>query len=1112
MTPITISNQYIRPLLVLILLLSGLLLAKAQVGNVLWEDNFDTFNTDIWTPNVGDGCPGLCGWGNAELEYYHGNNVSIEAIPGESGNNALVLEARNESMGSQSFTSGKVDTEGKLSIHYGLIEVRMRVPNLETGLWPAAWLLGTVNQAWPAKGEIDMMEMGHKAEERTRQGYPGVSSNNFVGANAIFQTEDGGYGSIAYDVDYNQPYVPANALSNRFVTYRLYWEPTQMRFAVEDNGTEYDLYTNPLPLDPDGVTAAFTRPFFMLLNLAVGGNFTDAANSGAVTAPIPAKMYIDYVRVSEWNGHGEVAFDYGALSPEAGTFGVYTDDTPTNNELVFGSNAAIYAWGGTVQEGTTPAYEGSNVIAWETTTANSWFGGGVTSLYGKNMSGFVENGSMKFRIKIPANVSFRIGITDNYTNEQYINFPAGVNQYGLVRNGEWGQVEIPLEDFTGLVAFQNLGYLFAITSLDGSLPASTFQFAIDDIYWTDGNGSNVPVTGVSVSPGTASLEPGETQQLTATVTPSGATNPGVSWSTNNATVATVNSSGLVTAQSAGNATITVTTTDGGYTASSDITVTNPAGGLPSPWQSQDIGAVAATGSASYSSGTFTVNGSGSDIWGTTDEFHYVYQSLTGDGVITAQVNSMTNTDVWAKAGVMIRESLAGNSKHALTAIRPTGTSAFQRRTATGGSSSHTGGPTANAPYWVKLERAGDTFTSSVSANGSTWTTMGTATISMGSSVYAGLITTSHNDGTLCAATMSNVSLSTGNPVTYAPLPGIVQSEDYKEGGEGVGYHDTSAGNTGGGYRTDDVDIEATGDTGGGFNIGWVDAGEWLEYDVTSTVASYELSVRVASPSGAGRLHIEVDGINVTGTIAVPNTGSWQSYTTVTVPGIAISPGNHSLRVVFDAAGLNLNYVEAVEETSTPSGCTQSGPNGDYTVDISEDASNPSLTFIPGPAGTGTPTTILYYGTDPNGTYPGYGVSPNNPYTINAANGQTIYFYYTYSVPEGGERNSSANRHSFVVGNCSGSGARVASTPADLVINSGLTVFPNPVKDIVTLKTEAKGYNRIQVLDISGRVRRDLKISGDHDEFQINLNGLSAGNYFIRISGAGETKVRRIIKQ
>ncbi len=578
MTPITISNQYIRPLLVLILLLSGLLLAKAQVGNVLWEDNFDTFNTDIWTPNVGDGCPGLCGWGNAELEYYHGNNVSIEAIPGESGNNALVLEARNESMGSQFFTSGKVDTEGKLSIHYGLIEVRMRVPNLETGLWPAAWLLGTVNQAWPAKGEIDMMEMGHKAEERTRQGYPGVSSNNFVGANAIFQTEDGGYGSIAYDVDYNQPYVPANALSNRFVTYRLYWEPTQMRFAVEDNGTEYDLYTNPLPLDPDGVTAAFTRPFFMLLNLAVGGNFTDAANSGAVTAPIPAKMYIDYVRVSEWNGHGEVAFDYGALSPEAGTFGVYTDDTPTNNELVFGSDAAIYAWGGTVQEGTTPAYEGSNVIAWETTTANSWFGGGVTSLYGKNMSGFVENGSMKFRIKIPANVSFRIGITDNYTNEQYINFPAGVNQYGLVRNGEWGQVEIPLEDFTGLVAFQNLGYLFAITSLDGSLPASTFQFAIDDIYWTDGNGSNVPVTGVSVSPGTASLEPGETQQLTATVTPSGATNPGVSWSTNNATVATVNSSGLVTAQSAGNATITVTTTDGGYTASSNITVTNPAGG------------------------------------------------------------------------------------------------------------------------------------------------------------------------------------------------------------------------------------------------------------------------------------------------------------------------------------------------------------------------------------------------------------------------------------------------------------------------------------------------------------------------------------------------------
>jgi len=76
--------------------------AKAQVGNVIWEDNFDTLNEDVWTPNVGDGCDeGICGWGNQELEYYSPNNVYIEAIAGESGNNALVLEAKNELQGNQ---------------------------------------------------------------------------------------------------------------------------------------------------------------------------------------------------------------------------------------------------------------------------------------------------------------------------------------------------------------------------------------------------------------------------------------------------------------------------------------------------------------------------------------------------------------------------------------------------------------------------------------------------------------------------------------------------------------------------------------------------------------------------------------------------------------------------------------------------------------------------------------------------------------------------------------------------------------------------------------------------------------------------------------------------
>lgn len=463
--------------------------SNAQIGEVLWEDNFDTLNTDVWNPIEGNGCEiGLCGWGNQELEYYHPNNISIEAMPNELGNNALVLEAKRETIQNNAFTSGKVDTERKLSIHYGLIEVRMKAPVVETGLWPAVWLLGVSRASWPSKGEIDMMEMGHNVAERMRQVPEGSDINSYVGANVIFADAGGGPASIAYDTDYNKPYVASSSLADRFVTYRLYWEPTEIRLTVIDQGVEYDFYEAPLPIDADGVTQVFTKPFYMLLNLAVGGNFTDATAIAGVTAAVPAKLFIDYVRVYEWNGHGTIARDYEqpieVAEAETGIFGVFTENPSAVADLAISVDSDIFVWGGTMQEGATPATEGSKVIAWETVNTNSWFGGGVASI-GRNMSNYLDNGSLKFKIKIPADVSFRIGITDNFTNEKWLEFPAGETKYGLIRNGEWGQVEIPLIDYAGTIAFQDINYMFAISSIDGSFPTSTFQLAIDDIIWDD---------------------------------------------------------------------------------------------------------------------------------------------------------------------------------------------------------------------------------------------------------------------------------------------------------------------------------------------------------------------------------------------------------------------------------------------------------------------------------------------------------------------------------------------------------------------------------------------------------------------------------------------------
>ena len=466
---------------------------QAQIGDLIWEDNFDILDTNVWTKDIGDGCnQGLCGFGNAELQSYEDDNVSIQPVPGEPGNNALAFQARRENTATRAFTSGKVESEDKLSVQYGLIEVRMQVPDLNTGLWPAAWLLGTSNLVWPAKGEIDMMEMGHRAEERARQGHEGVNMNNYVGANAIFADENGGVASIAFDTGFNQPYVAENSMANRFVTYRLYWEPTQIRYTIIDNGVESDLYAAPLPLDPNGITGVFNRPFYLILNLAVGGTFTDAAVNNDITANLPASVLIDYVRVYEWNGHGSVERNYRDFEPETGPFGVFTETTPTQNSLDFANNGEIFIWGGTMQEGNEPAFEGNEVISWETLRANDWFGGGVLNIFGKNMSGYVEDGNLRFRIKIPENVPFRIGITDNFTNESWVTFGANESKYGLVRNGEWGEVEIPLADFAGLIAFQDIGYMFAISSDPSSFPTSTFEFAIDDIVWDDGNGITTP--------------------------------------------------------------------------------------------------------------------------------------------------------------------------------------------------------------------------------------------------------------------------------------------------------------------------------------------------------------------------------------------------------------------------------------------------------------------------------------------------------------------------------------------------------------------------------------------------------------------------------------------
>ena len=129
------------------------------------------------------------------------------------------------------------------------------------------------------------------------------------------------------------------------------------------------------------------------------------------------------------------------------------------------------------------------------------------------------------------------------------------------------------------------------------------------------------------------------------------------------------------------------------------------------------------------------------------------------------------------------------------------------------------------------------------------------------------------------------------------------SSKTRRGRDGVAYQDTTSGNTGGAYRNNHVDIQATSDSGGGYNIGWVQATEWLNYTVNVKVAgTYALDFRVAANGTGGVFHLEVNGVDKTGPLSVPNTGGWQTWTTVTRTGVTLSAGTQVIRVVMDKNG------------------------------------------------------------------------------------------------------------------------------------------------------------------------------------------------------------------
>ena len=274
MTRIMIAKS-ITVVAISIIVAAALSTPAAATWSLVWYDEFNgtSLNTSDWNYDIGTGCPSLCGWGNNELQYYRSENVSVS-----DGN--LIITAKAEAFGGRSFTSGKIHTRNKQSFLYGRMEMRAKIPT-GGGMWPAFWMMpqDDVYGGWAASGEIDIMEA---ANETTS-----ISGTIHYG---------GAYPSNTYSG--NSYSAGGTNFADDFHTYAIEWEPDEIRWYVDgilySTKTSAEWFTNTAPGNPQ---APFDQAFYLILNAAVGGNYTGCTSSGCITAVLPQEYLVDYVRV-----------------------------------------------------------------------------------------------------------------------------------------------------------------------------------------------------------------------------------------------------------------------------------------------------------------------------------------------------------------------------------------------------------------------------------------------------------------------------------------------------------------------------------------------------------------------------------------------------------------------------------------------------------------------------------------------------------------------------------------------------------------------------------------------------------------------------------------------
>jgi beta-glucanase (GH16 family) len=233
---------------------------------LFWSDEFDgtTLDEKKWNFEIGDGCPGNCGWGNNELQFYKKENTSVK-------DGYLLIQAKQEFISGKQYTSSRLTTQNKFTFKYGRVDIRAALPKGK-GLWPALWMLGkNINEvSWPKCGEIDIMEM-----------IGGPGNDNTV------------YGTVHWDNSNSHAQYGGNkklttgVFNDEFHVFSIVWDAKQIIWYLDN--VQYHV----IDITPAGLSE-LNEEFFLLFNVAVGGNWPGSPDG---TASFPQQMVVDYIRV-----------------------------------------------------------------------------------------------------------------------------------------------------------------------------------------------------------------------------------------------------------------------------------------------------------------------------------------------------------------------------------------------------------------------------------------------------------------------------------------------------------------------------------------------------------------------------------------------------------------------------------------------------------------------------------------------------------------------------------------------------------------------------------------------------------------------------------------------